>query len=71
MERETLRREKSGQGEIILAEVFVESVLLSDRVIELHRTDVSVTSSYLRLKNSPINLDGVCTGSKARPQTAA
>lgn len=29
-------------------------------MIELQRTDVSITSSYLRLQNSHINLDSVC-----------
>lgn len=47
-----------------------ESVLLSEQVIELQRTDVSITSSYLRLQNNTINLDRLYTGSQgevARP----
>lgn len=44
------------------AEVCAESFSLSDQVIELQRTDVSITSSYLRLQHSTINLDSVCTG---------
>lgn len=44
--------------------VCVESVLWFDGVIELRRTDVSITSSYLRLQNNPINLDRVYTGSQ-------
>ena len=36
--------------------------MLSDRVIKLQRTDVSITSSYLRLQNNTINLDRICTG---------
>lgn len=34
----------------------------SERVIELRRTDVSVTSSYLCLQNNTINLNRVCAG---------
>ena len=46
------RKEKCFQS----VEVYLESILLAAQVIELQRTDVSITSSYLRQENNTINL---------------
>lgn len=56
---------KQWEGPPLEVESAVDSVLLSDKVIELQRTDVSTTSSYHHSQNKTINLDGVCAGSHA------